>query len=437
MKRKRRGVSFGTTVMLVLLAVTLGGSVFVVLRLAGNGSIDLARVAGALQMEKGDQKIEDIRIQQDSAAQPGGPGEASQAAAAVPQPTQTPASAVPSGGKGAETQRAVLTFGGTTAIETEVRRSCYFSDTKKYDFTDMFQPLREAFQADWSCVFLENILSDDYKVNASIVPASAAELMSSAGIKAAFGGFSGIYDKGQAGLESTRRALESQGILTPGLEANGELTVLNGIRFYIGAYTGTISASSRKSMAKNGDDAAVPAADPAAIQQDIQNARAGGAEAVIILIHWGRDGKNVDKSQRQMAQQIAEAGADVIIGSGSRIPQAAEMISVTGTDGRPHQTLCVYSLGTLLSGNRNNAKRLGSYLLHVTFDKGPDGAALTGMSYTPVYIWRYKQDGKFNYRCVPVNGKAPDGMDSEQMKTMEKAGNAVADVLTGSPLTVR
>ena len=49
MKRKRRGVSFGTTVMLVLLVITLGGSVFVILRLAGNGSIDLARVAGALQ----------------------------------------------------------------------------------------------------------------------------------------------------------------------------------------------------------------------------------------------------------------------------------------------------------------------------------------------------------------------------------------------------
>ena len=436
MKRKRRGVSFGTTVMLVLLVITLGGSVFVILRLAGNGSIDLARVAGALQMEKGDQKIENIRIRQDSAAQSGGAGAASQGAAAS-QPAQPPASAVSSGGDGAERPRAVLTFGGTTAIETEVRRSCYFNDTKKYDFTDMFQPLREVFQADWSCVFLENILSDEYKVNATIVPSSAAALMSSAGIKAAFGGFSGIYDKGQAGLASTRQALESQGILTPGLEANGELTVLNGIRFYIGAYTGTISSSVRKSMAKNGDDTAVPAADPATIQRDIQNARAGGAEAVIILIQWGKDGKNVDKTQRQTAQLIAEAGADVIIGSGSRIPQAAEMISVTGTDGRQRQTLCVYSLGTLLSGNRNNAKRLGSYLLHVAFEKGQAGAVLTEMSYTPVYIWRYKQDGKFNYRCVPVNGKAPDGMDSEQMKTMEKAGNAVADVLTGSPLTIR
>ncbi len=436
MKRKRRGVSFGTTVMLVLLVITLGGSVFVILRLAGNGSIDLARVAGALQMEKGDQKIENIRIQQDSAAQSGGQGAASQGAAAS-QPAQPPASAVTSGRDGTETPRAVLTFGGTTAIETEVRRSCYFNDTRKYDFTDMFQPLREVFQADWSCVFLENILSDEYKVNTTIVPSSAAALMSSAGIKAAFGGFSGIYDKGQAGLASTRQALESQGILTPGLEANGELTVLNGIRFYIGAYTGTIGSSVRKSMAKNGDDTAVPAADPATIQRDIQKARAGGAEAVIILIQWGKDGKNVDKTQRQTAQLIAEAGADVIIGSGSRIPQAAEMISVTGTDGRQRQTLCVYSLGTLLSGNRNNAKRLGSYLLHVAFEKGQAGAVLTEMSYTPVYIWRYKQDGKFNYRCVPVNGKAPDGMDSEQMKTMEKAGNAVADVLTGSPLTIR
>ena len=437
MKRNRRGISFGTVFMLCLTVIAVGGSAFVFSRLSGGGAVDLGRVAGALQLGTGEkQEIEDIRIRQgSSAADSGGGGQETETA---PRVTASPRQPSADGATGPRdgVRRAELTFGGTAAIETEIRRSCYYNDTKKYDFSDLLSPLRGVFQADWSCFFLENILSDDYKVNATIVPTEAAKLVTGAGVSAAACGFPGIYDKGSAGLASTRKALEDQGVTALGISEDSAWTEVNGISLYIRQYTGTMSASARKSLAKNGEEYAVPAADIGQIRADLTEARSE-ADVVIVLVHWGKDGKNPDRAQQELARQIAEAGADIIIGSGSRLPQAAELITVTGESGESHTALCAYSLGTLISDNRKNAKRLGSYLVHASIEKGEGKAKITGMSYTPVYAWRYRQDGKTFYRCVPIDGTAPDGMDSEQMKTMEKAGNAVADALTGSPLMIR
>ena len=57
--------------------------------------------------------------------------------------------------------------------------------------------------------------------------------------------------------------------------------------------------------------------------------------------------------------------------------------------------------------------------------------------YTPVYAWKYRQDGRYYYRCIASNGTAPDGMDSEQRKTMEKSAETVEKVLQDSPLAAR
>ncbi len=430
MNPKRRPVSFGTILMLALTVIAIGGCAFIFSRLSGGGSVDLSRVVTALQLSGGDPSVEDIRIRQEGAS---GNGETGGEKAAAPRATALPAQADGDG----TVKRATLTFGGTAAIETEVRRSCYINDSGKYDFSEVMRPLRSVFQADWNGLFLENILSDEYKFNATIVPTDAAQMMSGAGIRSAACGFSGSFDKGMAGIESTRQALASQGVTALGIGETADMMELNGVRIFLREYTATLSASTKKAMAKAGNSNAVSEAETQTIREDIRSARDRGADAVIVLIHWGKDGKNVTKAQRETAREIAEAGADVIIGSGARIPQEAEMISVTGEDGRERSTLCVYSLGTLLSENRKNVKRLGSYLLHLTFQKTSAGTMMMQTTYTPVYIWRYKQDGKFFYRCVPMNGLPPDGMDSEQMKTMEKAGNAVTEALDGSPLTVR
>ena len=81
---------------------------------------------------------------------------------------------------------------------------------------------------------------------------------------------------------------------------------------------------------------------------------------------------------------------------------------------------------------------MAGYLLHVTIrrnDKG--GIDILAPEYSPVYTWKYKQDGRFYYRCLASDQTVPDGMDSEQQKIMAKAEKAVSEILAGSPVTLR
>ena len=74
-------------------------------------------------------------------------------------------------------------------------------------------------------------------------------------------------------------------------------------------------------------------------------------------------------------------------------------------------------------------------MLKVTFSSSRNGAGITGVSYVPTYAWRYKQDGRYYYRCLAVTGLAPDGMDSDQIKSMNKAEETIRTLLEGTPLT--
>ena len=81
---------------------------------------------------------------------------------------------------------------------------------------------------------------------------------------------------------------------------------------------------------------------------------------------------------------------------------------------------------------------MAGYLLHVTVRQNKKGSVdILAPEYSPVYTWKYKQDGRYYYRCLASDQSAPDGMDSEQQKTMEKAETTVSETLAGSPLTRR
>ena len=205
----------------------------------------------------------------------------------------------------------------------------------------------------------------------------------------------------------------------------------NGIRTAVMQYTDTISAGTRKNMAKKGMNGAVPPADGEAIAEDIANARKQGADVVLVLLNWGKTGKAPDKAMRALAQKIADAGADLIIGNGSRIVSGAEMLTAAET-GR--QVLCVWSLGTVLSGDRSNIKRIAGMMLEATVISENGRTEIRGFRYIPLYTWKYKQDGRFQYRCMAADGTVPDGMDSEQKKMMKKAAETVRSAMKDSPV---
>ena len=437
MKRNgdRRKLSGGTVFMLILSAVVLAGSAAVLIRLSSGASVDLSRLSmNVLDLQDGtprEQSAEPVREQTKSEEKKIYPETAAQetkAPAAVSAPEQNKA-------EGSFT----LTIGGSISLSDEVRKNCWNTDSKSCDYSDVMMLLAPEIRSDMNAVFTENLFSDSYKANDTVAPETAADLLKEGGFNAAACGFSQAFAKGTDGVEMTRLTMLERNILPLGIrdpEEQDQLDIrtVGNVRTAFLQYTGTISSKTRKSMEKAGASGTVPEAEAGLIAEEIAAARNQGAEAVIVLFSWGKTGKDPDKSQHELAAAAAEAGADLIVGSGSHIPQGAEYLA--GKNG--NKVLCVWSLGSLLSGDRANVKHMSGYLLHVTVrSDGQGGADILRPEYTPVYTWKYKQDGRYYYRCMATDQEAPDGMDSEQKKNLAKAEQAVTDALKGSPVTLR
>ena len=420
--------------MLALLVLVLGGSALVLSRLSSGARVDLSKLnMNVLNLQDGTPGNQAAATggAQAPAAEPQAPGSAS-GAEKREKAADTPAPQAQAAG-------FTLTIGGSVALTDEVRKNSQGTDSKTCDYSDVMVLLAPRLRGDLNVVFLENILSDSFKASNTVAPEAAADLLNEAGFGIAACGFSKAYDKGSDGIETTIMTLLERNIIPVGIRAGDEQDELgirnvNGIRTAILQYTATVSSRTRRTMEKEGASRTVPEAETGLISSEIATARAQGAEAVIVLVNWGKTGKDPDRSQRELAQSIADAGADLIVGNGSLVPQTAEYL--TGRDGRA--VLCVWSLGSLLSGDRSNVRRMSGYLLHVTVrGNGKGGVDVLNPEYTPVYTWKYKQDGRFYYRCIASDAPAPDGMDSEQKKNMERSEEAVEKALGSSPVSHR
>ncbi len=425
--RKRRKMSAGTVFMLIMLALVLGSSALVLGRLSSGATVDLTKLHMAV-----------LDIQNESrtgAEEETDDTEPRTTERIVVTPPPAKATPVPQTDENSFT----LTLGGSISLSGEVRKNSRSTDAKVADYADIMMLLSPEIDSSMNGVFLENLLSERHKTNDTTAPGDAVLLLKEAGFDLAACGFSQAYSNGKDGINATLETLNSQGIRVLGIcgtneEGAPEIRTVNNVRTAVMQYTSTVSDKTRKSMMKDGTSGMIPEADLSLISKDISEAREQGAEAVIVLINWGKTGKDPDKKQLELAQGIAEAGADLIVGNGSHVPQTAEYLS-----GRNNtDVLCVWSLGSLLNGDRSNIKRLSGYLLHVTIRRdGKGGAEIRNPQFTPVYTWKYKQDGRIYYRCVDAGGEIPDGMDSEQQKNMSKAAETVRSVLKDSPLTER
>jgi poly-gamma-glutamate synthesis protein (capsule biosynthesis protein) len=131
------------------------------------------------------------------------------------------------------------------------------------------------------------------------------------------------------------------------------------------------------------------------IRDDVLNARARGAELVVVLAHWGYEYEYYpDPLQMQRAREIVAAGADLVVGHGPHVAQPVEICSVdqpsqfpgVGTcsvrspDERPRVAAIFYSLGNLTSTMLTVPTQVG---LLAQVSLRPD-RGVTGLDWVPV-----------------------------------------------------
>ena len=174
------------------------------------------------------------------------------------------------------------------------------------------------------------------------------------------------------------------------------------------------------------------------ISADIAAARAAGAQIVVVSLCWGKEGATMPSAtQKELAQGIANAGADVILGTHSGALQPVTLLTATRADGSAHQTLCAYSLGNLLLSDRSDRDAISGALLHITmrYNLADDSLVFDTLTFTPTYVWRGKLDGRTSYRVLRSNAEPPEFVDDEQSKVMARCLKLVRDSFENSPVT--
>ena len=445
--RRHRGISVGTVFMLALTLLVLSGMAVILPRLMGTAdiSIDARQVFSALnlsgaipQLSLSDIPISDITAVPDISATP----QPQRAETPTPIPaTPTPAPTVAPGGT------VTLTFGGTVNIDDAIRKSAYYSDSQKYDFTDIFMLLKEEMQSDLTLVTLENLIIPDSEVSSLNAPDAVMDMLAENGVDMVALGFPKAYDKGIEALRSTIDAANKRGLTTIGAYATQtdaealRIVTVDQVDIAFLHYTDAISSTGKKGLKNDGNAYVLPSTlsdgEPYGIITDMEAARQAGADVVIVSLNWGSDSASKPTTaQKNLAQKLADAGADVIVGSGTNVVQPVTWLTSKRADGTIRQTLCAWSLGSIINESRKDGNVAGMLLqLQLSFD----GTALTfeRVSYTPTYIWRFKQDGQYQYRVAVSDHTPPDGMSDDQAGYMAKALRNVQKYLGDSPITLR
>ncbi|NLM23034.1 MAG: CapA family protein [Firmicutes bacterium] len=82
------------------------------------------------------------------------------------------------------------------------------------------------------------------------------------------------------------------------------------------------------------------------VVEDIIKTRQAGADLVAVYMHWGEEYNHEPSArQKEIAQELAKAGADLIIGTHPHVLQPLDLITVEKDDGSEHRAVVINALG--------------------------------------------------------------------------------------------
>ncbi len=250
------------------------------------------------------------------------------------------------------------------------------------------------------------------------------------------------YDTGAHGVKRTLEKVKEKGFDSVGTrQAETEKKYLvkevNGIKLGIACYT--YETEYEKGKALNG----IPVGNETAplinsfdyanmtgfyeeIGADLTNMISEGAEVTVVYLHWGNEYQlTPDSHQKEIAQKLCEMGVDVIIGGHPHVVQPVDLI--TSADGT-HKTVCVYSVGNMVSNQRRNLMGLKTghtedgLIFKVTIAKYSDGTVLVE-KVKSVPTWVHLYSGTYN--VVPLT-KSLDSKAADLGLTKSSNGLSLA-----------
>jgi poly-gamma-glutamate synthesis protein (capsule biosynthesis protein) len=299
-------------------------------------------------------------------------------------------------------KRISLLFGGDVLTHGPVVRSARAAGGgTAYDFGPLFAPVAPIVSAADVAVCHLEVPVDDDNSSLSSYPRFTAPREVVAGLAAA--GFDGCstasnhsVDRGGEGIRTTLEVLDAAGLAhagtgrTPEEAAAPAVHERNGFRVAHLSFTyGTNGLP-----LPPGAPWAVNLVDPARIVAEAAAARAAGADAVVVSLHWGQEYRaEPTAEQRAVADAIAASGAvELVIGHHAHVPQTIEQVGGTWV---------VFGLGNFVSNQTASccspASEDGVLVRAELVTTGTGRATVERLGYVPIRV-----DRAGGHRVLPV-----------------------------------
>lgn len=295
------------------------------------------------------------------------------------------------------------------------------------DFHDVFTFVRPYFAvSDLTVGNLETMLcaaapytGEQYKVDGKYhcnAPQSFLDAVRQAGFDFLMLANNHNLDCGAAGIRETLNRIDDAGLMRTGLfagpaERRFALVEVNGIRLALLAWSTWYNRNETR-LTDEGRRALLNEYAPDRAASDIAAARAAGAEFVLTYIHWGVDAEyktEPSASMRRMAQELADAGADYIVGSHTHSVQPHDLI--TARDGRIVPV--AWSMGNFVTSELMSVSR-STGILQIELTRQNGKVRVTGETFIPCYI----PDSAcgLSYPVLPERSITGEGKQAMQMR---------------------
>lgn len=298
----------------------------------------------------------------------------------------------------------------------------------RYEFDDNFTYVKKVLSsADFVVGNLETMLSEsatyfgeenrvDGKPHCN-APSTFLDAVRSAGFDMVVNANNHVCDTGVKGIFETIAHLDQYKLIHTGLFTNKKedrykIVEIDGIKVAWLSYASMFNGKNAY-YTSEGKSVLLNAYSQSRARADIQAAKAAGAEYIITYIHWGREYVNQQTdTQRTVARELANAGADYIIGSHSHCLQPYDHVKTSNGKVVP----VIYSMGNFVSQMSSKKITMESMILKIKLVKNKKGkVVLKSDGYIPCKIMpSYKGN---NYTCLPLTSPYNHGYETKYAKT--------------------
>ncbi len=348
---------------------------------------------------------------------------------------------------------SILCVGDIMAHSPNIK-SAYDSSTGTYDFNDNYEYVTKYISAaDLALCNMETTFQGTTPRGYPTfnAPDELAAAVRAAGFDIAITSNNHMMDSGFDGMQRTLEILRGQGLTTVGSRYDGEksyaMTSVRGVNIGIVAYTYETTGAGDSSVTINGtrvgEDSQklinsfnyneLETTDYAKIQKDIDDARGDGADVVICYFHWGNEyQREPDSNQTEMAQRVADMGADIIFASHPHLLQKVDVVTSQSGKNVP----VFYSMGNFISNqreetlpsisNRRYTEQGMIAYVDLEYMKGTGEILSESIKVLPTWVDRYNESSE--YRIIPLDGNLESNQTLLQSGHMSRAKQALSDV---------